>query len=241
MLWCTHYREFYAFHNMNICLTDAPLVRRNGPSNVERQRSKTGTHLLPKVTVIYAHNPDYYIQIAPPIMESEETQAQYTSKVLHNEQYREQNITHQKELVKKFVHFLKLLGIAAAYDQLIDDCPVDNKRKWIEGQVKDSDYVIFIVTPSFEALIEAEDTPVEEMIFQGPYLHNLMSNPGHNVNGGKIVLVSVFLDRSKLSVCIPKTLETGNTFELWAPFVREEGRGDDLLLFCSFIMGEKSD
>ena len=193
------------------------------------------------MTVIYAHNPNHYVQIAPPIVKNEETRAQYYREVLENEERREQNVTYQRELVKMFADFLTILGIAVAYDQLIKDCPIDNKRKWIQDQIKDSDYVIFIITPSFKTLMEGEDTPDEEMIFQGPYLHNLMSKPEKNFNEEKIALVSVFLDRCKRSEHIPKALETGNVFELWKPFVQDERRKDDLLSFCSFIMGEKSD
>ena len=187
-----------------------------------------------KVTVVYAHNPNLYKQIKPPEIRNETTLAQYEGELIENERHMEHNITEQKKLVKEFVAFLKSLGISVAYDQQIDDSPVDNRRLWIQNHIKNSDYVIFIITPSFVPFVEGGVTPEKEMIFQGQYLHNLISNPGKNQ-----VLVSVFLNSPRDCKQIPKALETGNIFELWTPFEGKERCKDDLLSFHSFIMGKK--
>ena len=184
----------------------------------------------PKVTVVYAHNPNIYKQIEPPIIKDKATLAQHERELVENEHA----IAEQKELVKEFVAFLESLGITVAYDQQIDECRVNNRRLWIQDNIKNSGFVIFIITPSFVPFIEADVTPEREMIFQGPYLHNLISNPGKNQ-----VLVSVFLNRPRDYEQVPKALETGNVFELWTPFVREGGRNDDLLSFSNLIVSKQ--
>lgn len=193
-----------------------------------------GTHFLRKATIVYAHNPDLYEWIEPPIIKDKATLAQHERELVENEERMEHDIAEQKELVKEFVAFLQSLGITVAYDQLIDDCAVNNRRLWIQNHIKNSGYVIFIITPSFVPFIENDVTPEREMIFQGPYLHNLISNPGKNQ-----VLVSVFLNRPRDCEQVPKALETGNIFELWTPFEQEERRKDDLFSFCNFILGKK--
>lgn len=201
-------------------------------------------HVCTKATVLYPHNPEVYEQIAPPNMEESQRRdphlavvinAEHDDEVVQNENGIKDKIDSHKKDVKGLVNFLISLGISTAYDQQIEDRPIESKTQWLQEEIKDSDYVIIVITPSFLHLLNA--APEEELIFKGPYVHNLITGLEKRRDGSKINLVCVFLDRTKRLDEVPTSLKTGHVFELWAPFVQHDGRSDDLNTFLSLLNG----
>ena len=170
--------------------------------------------------LIYPQNPENYEQIESPRSEEE---------VISKEKDKHSRITEHRKLVAEFAVFLKGLGLVVAFDQDLDDQPIASKPLWLEENIKDSDYVIFEITPSFMTLLK--NTPDEEIFFKGNALNNLI--------GGleDVRIVCVFLDRSKNRNQVPLGLRGGNMYELWQPFRQDSPRhiNDDLTTFVSLM------
>lgn len=197
------------------------------------------------VTVVYPQNPVVYTQIAPPDFQTiqrdnpgltvDDINARYRDQVADNEASIKRNISVQRELVKQFVHFLQRLPVRVVYDQQLDDQHVESKTLWMQERIRDSDYVILVITPSFLHFMRR--APKEEIFFQGPYLHNLILGLEKKSDGSKIKVVCAFLNRPKCLNHAPADLRTGSIFELWKPFQRGgEERGDDLENFVSLLL-----
>ena len=203
-------------------------------------------HLLPKATIIYAQNPEIYQQIARPDVQAllrqhltltrEQIETQYEAEIFENERQMEENIRENKELVAMFASFLTGLSITVVYDQDLDDRYVPSKTQYMYEQIKDSDYVILVITPSLVSLLTK--APQEELIFMGPYLHNLIRSPGRNNSGKEIKIICVFLDRPRNIELVPTELKTGSIYELWQPFHLDKERKDETQNFVKLMLGK---
>ena len=217
------------------------------PQTSGRNRTASGKRLLPKATVIYAHNPELYQQIARPDVQAllrqrptltrEQIETQYEAEVIENEGQMKENIRENKGLVAMFASFLTGLSITVVYDQDLEDCYVASKTQHMDEQIKDSDYVILVITPSFIPFLNK--APQEELIFMGPYLHNLIRCPGRNKSGRKIKIICVFLDRVKDIELVPTELKTGSIYELWHPFQLDEERKNETHNLVTLMLGKK--
>ena len=116
---------------------------------------------------------------------------------------------------------------------MIEDRPVVSKTQWIQEEIKDSDYVVFIITPSFQEFMKV--APQQELFFQGSYLRNLIDNLETRVDGSAVNMVSVFLDRPIELKHVPTALRSGHTYSVWAPFQLHSQRIDDLNQLLSLI------
>ena len=180
--------------------------------------------LLPKVFIVYAHNPSEYSQIAPPNIQEvlqanpqlteDDVWRQHEDEVVRHDAQEKNGITESERMVERFALFLQESHIAVAYDLLLRDTGADNVMKWAQEQIEDSDYVILIISPSFRNFLEGKwFFPFEqEPLFSGHYLYNLVNSPRD------VRLLPVFLNRLKDSTLLPKALEASTTFEVFEPF-----------------------
>lgn len=207
--------------------------------------------LLPKVFVVYAHNPGEYLQIRPPnvdevmrkdpSMTRELIQQRYEREKIQLSTQTEENIRKHKLLVREFSDFLQSSGVAVAYDQLLADTGTDNLMRWTEQQIEDSDYVILIVTPSLREFLTNPSyaSRDEEYIFSGHTLYNLIHSPPSRPNSplglGVLCFLPVFLESTKNLGFLPKTLEAGSCYEIWKPFDVQRPQGDDLVSLYTLL------
>ncbi len=172
--------------------------------------------LLPKVFVVYPLNPDIYTQLQPPkpvdYMTPEEEQAFSDEVALHFQQ-QDQSIKDHESLIRRFARFLQRSHIAVSYDQLLLDTGAGNQMRWYQEQIADSDYVIIVITPSFNEFLNGECPPEKEYIFTGHYLYNLINSPPPNLR-----LLPVFLNQNTDVELLPVTLKAARTFQIFEPF-----------------------
>ena len=216
------------------------------PQPSGRNRTASGMHLLPKATVIYAHNPEVYQQITAPDVQAllrqhttltrEQIETQYEAEIIENERQMKENIRENKGLIAMFASFLTGLGITVVRDEGLKDCYVASKTQYMDEQIKDSDYVILVITPSFIPFLNV--APHEELIFKSPYLHNLIRRPGRNNSGREIKIICVFLDRPRNIELVPTELKTGIIYELWQPFHLDKERKDETQMFVKLMLAK---
>ena len=133
-------------------------------------------------------------------------------------------IRYHEQLVHKFATFLQHSGIAVAYDQLLYDSSVSNRKMWFEKQIEDSDYIILIITPSFHQFLGDSELPDDEYMFKGNYLYNIIDHPGD------LNFLPVFLDEKKNIDLLPPALRHIPSCEIQYPFdVQSQSRQDDLV------------
>ena len=201
--------------------------------------------VYPMITIVYPHNPESYKQIAPPDIAKllrddphltvDVINERHEEELIRNGRKTKQRIDSHKKVVRDFANFLIALGVTTAYDQQIEDQPTASKTQWLQEKIKGSDYVIFVITPSF--LQFNNEAPEEELFFRGPYVHNLLRGLEKRSDGSEINMVGVFLDRTKTLDQVPTELKSGHVFELWAPFEQHSRRGDDLNTLVSLLTG----
>ena len=209
---------------------------RNIPTASEQRPSR-------KVTLFYAQNPEIYLQIYPPNVEEMLKEnprlseagiiAQYEEDCLRNGRYIDNNVSRQRRIVREFAEFLQREDVRVSYDQQIEDRPVISKTQWMQGEIKDSDYVVFIITPSFQEFMKV--APQEELFFQGSYLRNLIDNLETRADGSAVNMVCVFLDRPIDLGHVPTALRSGHVFSVWTQFYLDSQRTDDLNKLLSLI------
>ena len=131
------------------------------------------------------------------------------------EQSREEAISRNRNLVKAFALFIQCLGVTVAYDQQIDAIYYQSKPGWLVERVEESDYAIFIITPSFlELLDNAPDH--EEICFQKNLISSLINGVvWKKTDGTKVKVICVFLNHPVHLDYVPPSLRTGNVYMLW--------------------------
>ena len=200
-------------------------------------------HLSPKVFIVYPQNPEVYEQISPPNIEKIRKEnprlreadiiAKHREEIVMNRRFRENNISKQRNLVQMFAEFLQCVGITVSYGQQLDDMPVKSKLQWMQDEIKNSDYVIFIITPSFNEFMN--NPPQEEIFFQGSYLRNLVDNLEKRADGSSVNMVCVFLDTPICLDHVPTALRSGHNISVALPFFLNSQREDGLNQLVSLI------
>ena len=150
--------------------------------------------LLPKVFIVYPHNPEVYVWDPDP-----EKRAEISKR-------KEEAIRRQDKLVYDFAQYLQHLKIAVAYEGLLRDEFTLNHMKWFQKQIADSDYVILIITNSFCHFLSNQPPEGTEMIFTGQFLHNFVNNPSKPI-------LPVFLGRRRVEL-LPDALRSSKTYEI---------------------------
>ena len=166
-------------------------------------------------------NPDKYTKLQLP------TQQPMSSTAVHefeNEHRMDQKITKHLDEVYRFACFLQRNYIDVAYDLTLKDTPVSDILKWVENQIKDSDYVILIITPSFNNFLDNPPPREKECIFGTDYVSRLV---GYSSPKETRFLV-VFLNREKDERLLPTTLRGHTMYKICEPFKIGETRHDDL-------------
>lgn len=137
-----------------------------------------------------------------------------------------QKITKHQNEVYRFACFLQRNYIAVAYDLMLKDTPASDILKWVEDQIKDSDYVILIITPSFKEFLVNPPPHEKECIFGagGGYVSRLVDYSSSK----EIKFLVVFLNREKDERLLPTTLRGHTMYKICEPFEIGETRRDDL-------------
>ncbi len=179
---------------------------------------------LPKVFIVYPHNPQPYVWIPPPseedirckypgtisISQEQVQQIQLDEARRHVEEEKARIRSHD-ELVHKFAEFLRSNLIAVSYEGLLLDHPVSNYTKWFQAQMADSDFILLVITDSFKLFLSGNPPPPEgkERLFMGEFLHVLIHNPSKP-------LLPIFLNRPKDPNLLPDTLRACTTYQVMA-------------------------
>lgn len=166
--------------------------------------------LLPKVFIVYPHNPQPYVWIS--LAELQSSYPHLTPEQLKEEKKRlqqrqAQQITYHDELVHRFAQFLETNKIAVAYEGLLMDTFVGNHMKWFQDQMKDSDYIFLIITESFCRFLSNQPPDGKEKIFSGEFLHVFVHNPSKPI-------VPVFLGRQRKNAHLPEALRASTTYQI---------------------------
>ena len=195
---------------------------------------------LPKVFIAYPHKPTVYIQMEADISQyrlffpsesDDELRRRLQQSMQCHENQRREEIRVHKEKVRGLATFLHQFCVAVAYDQLLLDTGADNIMRWCQEQVEGSDFVILIVTESFNEFLNGEVPPESEQLFVGNYLSNFVNNPGEKR------LLPVFLDQPVNSRLIPKCVEMCTLYSIYTP--PAFGRGDDLEALYSLLTNQQ--
>lgn len=165
---------------------------------INPQRHTDGTFgLLPKVFIVYPHNPQVYTWNS--VKELRDEQSKRTR----------EDIRRHDELVCHFAQFLESHKIAVSYEGLLKDGFTSNYMKWFQDQIVDSDDVILIITNSFSHFLSNQPPEGKERIFTGQFLHNFVNNP-------KKPILPVFLNRPKELKLLPDALRSSKTYNVMA-------------------------
>lgn len=175
--------------------------------------------LLSKVFIVYPHNPEVYQWIPPTSLEvlqrrypehsPDELRKCQVAELKKREVEEKERIERHDQLVHNFAQFLNSHKIAVAYEGLLHDCPTDNYMRWFQKQMKDSDYVMLIITPSFCQFLSNEPPQDKERIFVGQFLHNFVHRPSKPI-------LPVFLNSPKCSTLLPDALKASATYHVVA-------------------------
>lgn len=175
--------------------------------------------LLSKVFIVYPHNPQVYQWIPPTPLEElqrryrgfspDELQKIQIDEVKRRKLEEKARIENHDKLVHNFAQFLESHMIAVAYEGLLHDYPTDNYMKWFQKQMKDSDYVMLIITDSFCHFLSNEPPQDKERIFVGNFLHNFVHSPSKTV-------LPVFLNCPEDSSLLPDALRASATYHVVA-------------------------
>ena len=157
------------------------------------------------------------------------------SEILKHEVEQKKRIRQHERSVYMFATFLQHSGVAVAYDQLLYDSSVSNRKMWFEKQIKDSDYIILIITRSFDKFLGGSKLPDDEYMFKGNYLYNIIDHPGD------LNFLPVFLDEKKNIDLLPPALKHTPSCEIQYPFdVQSQSRQDDLVKLYRLLTKQAS-
>lgn len=175
--------------------------------------------LLSKVFIVYPHNPQVYQWVPPTPLEElqrrypgyspDELRKVQIAEVKKREEEERERIERHDKLVYHFAQFLESHKIAVAYEGLLLDYPTDNYMKWFQKQMKDSDYVILIITESFCHFLSNDAPPDKERIFVGNFLHSFVHDPSRHI-------LPVFLNTPLNSALLPDALKASSTYHVVA-------------------------
>ena len=176
---------------------------------------------MPKVFIIYPHNPEPYLWKSP--TDAKEFRFQYPEKsaaeiaemqlqeVQVMRQTEKRKVMEHNQLVDTFAKFLIKNGVDVAHEGLWQDESTLNYMRRFQEELYTSDFIILIVTKSFHHFLSNQTFPPgEEKIFEGEFLHNLI----HKSNKP---ILPVFLDCPKDLVLLPDALRSSSTYHVGTP------------------------
>ena len=177
--------------------------------------------LLPKVFIVYPHNPQPY-QWSPPTPAEDfrrlypgASDGEIRQRQMEEMETREaavnEVIRQHDQLVYLFAQFLESHKIAVAYEGLLLDCPTPNYMRWFQEQMKDSDFILLIITESFEHFLSHTPPDGKERIFTGEFMHNVIHNPDPSRP-----LLPIFLNRPENRDLLPDALRASSTYHITA-------------------------
>ena len=176
---------------------------------------------IKKVFLAYVHNPDVYESYTPPysweqLIADTALQQRVRQENAQHEEQQQKKIDAHKILVKSFADCLRERGVAVAYDGYFEQERLQCTHQVYEQQIRDSDFVLLIITPSLNYYLE-HDPPGKEpmgLLFASKSLYNMMTvqrPPGTH-------FIPVFLNQEKDSSLIPISLVSSTTYTIYHPF-----------------------
>lgn len=186
---------------------------------------------IKKVFIAYVHNPNVYENYIPAypleqLFQDPSLQQQVLQEKQLHEERQKAIITEHTELVSSFASCLVSSGVAVAYDGYFQNQRMECTHQFYEQQIRDSDFVLLIVTPSLRHYLENEPPEEEPMapLFSSKALYNMMTvqlPPGTH-------FIPVFLNQPKDINLIPTCLASSTTFMVQSPFNVQQGGLYDL-------------
>lgn len=181
-----------------------------------KRHSDSEHGLLPKVFIVYPHNPQVYRWSPPTPLEQLRQRYpgsdQYLKQIQMDElksrekEEKERILRHDK-LVYNFAQFLESHKIAVSYEGLLLDTPTANYMRWFQEQMKDSDYILLIITESFCHFLSNEPPGGKERIFECEFLHIFVNSP-------RKTILPIFLDRPENFDLLPDALRASTTYHV---------------------------
>lgn len=190
---------------------------------------------IKKVFLAYIQNPEVYESYKPPysveqLLSDLSLQERVKEEIAyHNENQRSRKKEHT-DLVKEFAEYLRENGVSVAYDGYFELENVECTHQFYEQQIRDSDFVLLVITPSLKYYLQ-NDPPVEEPmapLFQSKAMVNLMTvqiPPGTH-------FVPIFLNRERDINLVPINLASASMYTICKPF--DITKGDLYNLYSLF-------
>ena len=174
-----------------------------------------------KVFILSPHNPNEYVHILPPDElqqhpeQHPELLREYEVEVEESKARMEGEIDEHQRLMTRLAHCLEARGITVTGVHQLRDSAVSNIVQWADEQIKNSNFVILIITPSFSKFLEKLPPPEKECLFgaSGGYVSRLLHHPPEGVT-----FFPVFLNQFEDMNLLPITLRGGPLYEIFEPF-----------------------
>ena len=210
---------------------------QENPKGVLQPRSVESSQFgrIKKVFLAYIQNPDVYEKYIPPyswdqlISDQSLQQRAREESACHEENQKRKKKEHT-DLVKEFAEYLRENGVSVAYDGYFELENVECTHQLYEQQIRDSDFVLLVITPSLKFYLQ-NDPPVEEPmapLFQSKAMVNLMTvqiPPGTH-------FVPIFLGRERDTNLVPVNLASASMYTICKPF--DITKGDLYNLYSQF-------
>lgn len=183
-----------------------------------------------KLFIAYVQNPDQYEIYHPPVpperlMADMDLLTKYLKERAAHETIQKMKIERHRSAVRRLAQYLTSCGVSVAYDQCWEGTQLDNRLKHYEAQIRDSDYVLLVITPSFTHYL-ANEAPDEEILFVDNFLYNMttVAQP----EGTRFI--PVFLNREKDISLVPMSLVSSTMYVIREPL--DVYRGDLYSLYA---------
>ena len=179
-----------------------------------------------KVFLAYIHNPNVYEKYVPPydiqqLLSDLSLQERVREEMHHHAEQQQSNKQAHEDLVKEFAECLHSKGVAVAYDRYFEQERIECTYLYYEQQIRDSDFVLLVITPSLEYYLKNDPPDEEPMapLFASKALVNLMSVQ----RPPRTHFIPIFLDCDRDTSLVPVCLAGASMFTIHRPFDVEKG------------------
>ena len=183
-----------------------------------------------KIFIAYVQNPDEYEIYHPPVpperlMADMDLLTKCVKERAAHETIQKTKIERHRSAVRRLAEYLTNGGVAVAYDQYWEDKQLDSRLQHYEAQIRDSDYVLLVITPSFNHYLTNE-APDEEILFANNFLYNMITIARPQGTH----FIPLFLNRDKDVSLVPMSLASSTMFVIREPL--DLYRGDLYSLYA---------
>lgn len=174
-----------------------------------------------KIFLLSPYNPNEYVHILPPNElqqhpeQHPELLREYEVEVEESKARMEGEIDGHHRLMTRLAHCLEARGITVTGVHQLRDSAVSNIVQWADEQIKNSNFVILIITSSFSKFLEKLPPPEKEHLFgaTGGYVSRLLH---HHPEG--LTFLPVFLNQFEDIKLLPIVLRGRPLYQIFEPF-----------------------